>query len=56
MSRDIKIIKKKLAIMFSVIVFVVILFLGIIFFSAKYYNQTRIEKTDFNTLINLVET
>ena len=56
MSRDIKIIKRDLAIMFSVIVFVVILFLGIIFFSAKYYNQTRIEKTDFNTLINLVET
>lgn len=56
MSRDIKIIKRDLAIMFSVIVFVVILFLWIIFFSAKYYNQTRIEKTDFNTLINLVET
>lgn len=56
MNRDIKIIKRDLAIMFSVIVFVVILFLGIIFFSAKYYNQTRIEKTDFNILINLVET
>ncbi len=55
MSRDIKIIKRNLTIMFSVIVFVVVLFLWTIFFSVKYLNQSRNERADFSTMIELVE-
>ena len=55
MSKDIKIVKRDLTIMFSVIVFVIVLFLWTIFFSVKYYNQSRNEREDFSTLIELVD-
>lgn len=47
--------KKRLTIIFSVIVFCLILFLGLVFFTWKYYKESQFEKNDFSSFINFIE-
>ncbi|NDK09059.1 hypothetical protein EOM39_07525 [Candidatus Gracilibacteria bacterium] len=47
--------KKRLTIIFSVIVFCLILFLGLVFFTGKYYKESQFEKNDFSSFINFIE-
>lgn len=47
--------KKRLTIIFSVIVFCLILFLGLVFFTWKYYKESQFERNDFNSFINFIE-
>ena len=55
MNDNLKQTKKRLTIIFSVIVFCLILFLGLVFFTWKYYKESQFEKNDFNNFINFVE-
>ena len=47
--------KKRLTIIFTLIVFTIVLILWLIFFSAKYYNELRKEKMNFLNSISFVE-
>lgn len=55
MSSSLKQTKKKLTIIFSVIVFCLVLFLELIYFSTKYYKEISFEKADFNNVVNIIK-
>lgn len=51
---DLKSTKKRLAIIFTLIVFVIAFFLELTYFSLRYYNNSFNEKRDFNEIINKI--
>ncbi len=55
MDNNIKNTKKKLTIIFSIIVFVVVLLLWILFFSIKYFKEINIENSEFSNLNLLID-
>jgi len=56
MSNNITNTKKKLSIIFSIIVFVLIFILGIFYFSIKYINAYRFDMMEFQKELSIIET
>ncbi len=55
MTDNLKQTKKRLTIIFSVIVFCLVLFLGFVYFTWKFYKEYQFEKNDFNDFIEFIE-
>ncbi len=55
MNDNLKQTKKRLTIIFSVIVFCLVLFLGFVYFTWKFYKEYQFEKNDLNDFIEFIE-
>ena len=56
MTKDTIITKRKLSIIFTIMVFIVVFLLWITFFFVKYFKQLDLEENEFSTIVRQVET